>query len=203
MEAQKRQQELVLRRKNEEVRHTKSHWHHNNIRLCFTETWKMNALFHDLCQVTALRRQVRPVSGKVSRKVSLPEPLQEPSHRATPARMHTYGVASSNGARYGIWVCVKVIVTQLCFNNSKRAMSCSSGVPQWGWEVPTSAGQPGPSGSRWRDVSVTSSCRGWPSRTWSRIWTDCWRYTHHVSRFKMAVGKTKQEEKKLCFSGTK
>lgn len=129
MEAQKRQQELVLRRKNEEVRHTKSHWHHNNIRLCFTETWKMNALFHDLCQVTALRRQVRPVSGKVSRKVSLPEPLQEPSHRATPARMHTYGVASSNGARYGM-VCVKVIVTQLCFNNSKRAMSCSSGVPQ-------------------------------------------------------------------------
>uniref|UniRef100_A0A671YSP6 Kinesin family member 21A n=1 Tax=Sparus aurata TaxID=8175 RepID=A0A671YSP6_SPAAU len=50
-------------------------------------------------EVTALRRQVRPVSGKVSRKVSLPEPLQEPSHRATPARMHTYGVASSNGAR--------------------------------------------------------------------------------------------------------
>uniref|UniRef100_A0A671YSZ1 Kinesin family member 21A n=1 Tax=Sparus aurata TaxID=8175 RepID=A0A671YSZ1_SPAAU len=49
-------------------------------------------------EVTALRRQVRPVSGKVSRKVSLPEPLQEPSHRATPARMHTYGVASSNGS---------------------------------------------------------------------------------------------------------
>ncbi|XP_073336299.1 kinesin-like protein KIF21A isoform X1 [Pagrus major] len=50
-------------------------------------------------EVTALRRQVRPASGKVSRKVSLPEPLQEPSHRATPTRMHTYGVASSNGAR--------------------------------------------------------------------------------------------------------
>ncbi|KAM8740803.1 kinesin-like protein KIF21A isoform 2-T2 [Acanthopagrus schlegelii] len=50
-------------------------------------------------EVTALRRQVRPVSGKVSRKVSLPEPLQDPSHRATPARMHTYGVSSSNGAR--------------------------------------------------------------------------------------------------------
>uniref|UniRef100_A0A7N6BT94 Kinesin motor domain-containing protein n=1 Tax=Anabas testudineus TaxID=64144 RepID=A0A7N6BT94_ANATE len=55
LEAQKRQQELILRRKNEEV--------------------------------TALRRQVRPVSGKVNRKVSLPEPLQEPSHhRATPGR---------------------------------------------------------------------------------------------------------------------
>ncbi|XP_044041473.1 kinesin-like protein KIF21A isoform X2 [Siniperca chuatsi] len=67
MEAQKRQQELILRRKNEEV--------------------------------TALRRQVRPVSGKVSRKVSLPEPLQEPSHRATPGRMHASGASPSNGAR--------------------------------------------------------------------------------------------------------
>uniref|UniRef100_A0A6Q2ZK65 Kinesin motor domain-containing protein n=1 Tax=Esox lucius TaxID=8010 RepID=A0A6Q2ZK65_ESOLU len=47
LEAQKRQQELILRRKNEEV--------------------------------TALRRQVRPASGKVNRKVSLPEPLQDPA----------------------------------------------------------------------------------------------------------------------------
>uniref|UniRef100_A0A7N9B1H1 Kinesin family member 21A n=1 Tax=Mastacembelus armatus TaxID=205130 RepID=A0A7N9B1H1_9TELE len=60
LEAQKRQQEVILRRKNEEV--------------------------------TALRRQVRPVSGKVSRKVSLPEPLQEASHRATPGRLPTSGV---------------------------------------------------------------------------------------------------------------
>ncbi|XP_026217943.1 kinesin-like protein KIF21A isoform X1 [Anabas testudineus] len=68
LEAQKRQQELILRRKNEEV--------------------------------TALRRQVRPVSGKVNRKVSLPEPLQEPSHhRATPGRLQTSGAISSNGAR--------------------------------------------------------------------------------------------------------
>ncbi|XP_076578198.1 kinesin-like protein KIF21A isoform X2 [Chaetodon auriga] len=50
-------------------------------------------------EVTALRRQVRPVSGKASRKVSLPEPLQESSHRATPGRMHTSGVSPSNGAR--------------------------------------------------------------------------------------------------------
>uniref|UniRef100_A0A8D3CC95 Kinesin family member 21A n=1 Tax=Scophthalmus maximus TaxID=52904 RepID=A0A8D3CC95_SCOMX len=67
LEAQKRQQELILRRKNEEV--------------------------------TALRRQVRPVSGKVSRKVSLPEPLQEPPHRATPSRPQTPGGSQSNGAR--------------------------------------------------------------------------------------------------------
>uniref|UniRef100_A0A3Q3LAV4 Kinesin family member 21A n=1 Tax=Mastacembelus armatus TaxID=205130 RepID=A0A3Q3LAV4_9TELE len=68
LEAQKRQQEVILRRKNEEV--------------------------------TALRRQVRPVSGKVSRKVSLPEPLQEASHRATPGRLPTSGVSPSNVARY-------------------------------------------------------------------------------------------------------
>ncbi|GAA6233315.1 kinesin-like protein KIF21A [Lates japonicus] len=67
LEAQKRQQELILRRKNEEV--------------------------------TALRRQVRPVSGRTSRKVSLPEPLQEPSHRATPGRLQTSGASQSNGAR--------------------------------------------------------------------------------------------------------
>ncbi|KAK5849193.1 hypothetical protein PBY51_008853 [Eleginops maclovinus] len=65
MEAHKRQQELILRRKNEEV--------------------------------TALRRQVRPLSGKVSRKVT-PEPLQE-SYRATPGRMHASGASPANGAR--------------------------------------------------------------------------------------------------------
>ncbi|XP_038594438.1 kinesin-like protein KIF21A isoform X2 [Micropterus salmoides] len=50
-------------------------------------------------EVTALRRQVRPVSGKASRKVSLPEPPQEPSHRATPGRVHASGASPSNGAR--------------------------------------------------------------------------------------------------------
>ncbi|KAJ8393382.1 hypothetical protein AAFF_G00061040 [Aldrovandia affinis] len=67
MEAQKRQQELILRRKTEEV--------------------------------TALRRQVRPVSGKVSRKVSLPEPLQDPSYRPPPGRGYTTGASASNGTR--------------------------------------------------------------------------------------------------------
>ncbi|XP_010791987.1 kinesin-like protein KIF21A isoform X2 [Notothenia coriiceps] len=65
METHKRQQEMILRRKNEEV--------------------------------TALRRQVRPLSGKVSRKVT-PEPLQEP-HRASPGRMLTSGASQANGAR--------------------------------------------------------------------------------------------------------
>nr|XP_033470569.1 kinesin-like protein KIF21A isoform X2 [Epinephelus lanceolatus] len=49
-------------------------------------------------EVTALRRQVRPTSGKVSRKVSLPDPLQEP-HRATPGRMQTSGASPASGAR--------------------------------------------------------------------------------------------------------
>ncbi|KAM9845518.1 kinesin-like protein KIF21A [Aulostomus maculatus] len=49
-------------------------------------------------EVTALRRQVRPVSGKVSRKVSLPDPHQEPPHRTTSGRPQSHG-ASSNGAR--------------------------------------------------------------------------------------------------------
>ncbi|KAM3859056.1 kinesin-like protein KIF21A [Diretmus argenteus] len=67
LEAQKRQQELILRRKNEEV--------------------------------TALRRQVRPTSGKVSRKISLPEPLQDASHRLTPGRLQASGATTANGAR--------------------------------------------------------------------------------------------------------
>ncbi|KAL0962790.1 hypothetical protein UPYG_G00345490 [Umbra pygmaea] len=65
LEAQKRQQELILRRKNEEV--------------------------------TALRRQVRPTSGKVNRKVSLPEPLQDLSHRGIPGRPHSAGATAPNG----------------------------------------------------------------------------------------------------------
>uniref|UniRef100_A0A4W4G6S5 Kinesin motor domain-containing protein n=1 Tax=Electrophorus electricus TaxID=8005 RepID=A0A4W4G6S5_ELEEL len=65
LEAQKRQQELILRRRTEEV--------------------------------TALRRQVRPASGKVSRKVSLPEPLHEPAPRSGPNRPHTAGPAAHNG----------------------------------------------------------------------------------------------------------
>ncbi|XP_077565794.1 kinesin-like protein KIF21A [Stigmatopora nigra] len=67
LEAHKRQQELILRRKNEEV--------------------------------TALRRQVRPVSGKAIRKVSIPETLPNSSHRNTPGRLYSSGILTSNGAR--------------------------------------------------------------------------------------------------------
>ncbi|RXM36611.1 Kinesin-like protein KIF21A, partial [Acipenser ruthenus] len=73
LEAQKRQQELILRRKTEEV--------------------------------TALRRQARPVSGKVNRKLSLPEPVQDPASntmRVPAGRMQASGLtAPSNGTRQG------------------------------------------------------------------------------------------------------
>uniref|UniRef100_A0A3B3SVS1 Kinesin family member 21A n=1 Tax=Paramormyrops kingsleyae TaxID=1676925 RepID=A0A3B3SVS1_9TELE len=51
-------------------------------------------------EVTALRRQARPASGKVNRKVSLPEPLQDPSHRTPAGRMLSGGgVVAPNGSR--------------------------------------------------------------------------------------------------------
>ncbi|KAJ8374174.1 hypothetical protein SKAU_G00047540 [Synaphobranchus kaupii] len=80
LEAQKRQQELILRRKTEEV--------------------------------TALRRQVRPLSGKVSRKVSLPEPLQDPSSRTPMGRIHTVGAAASNGTRKNQRIAVGIYSTR-------------------------------------------------------------------------------------------
>ncbi|KAJ8372603.1 hypothetical protein AAFF_G00281100 [Aldrovandia affinis] len=67
LEAQKRQQELILRRKTEEV--------------------------------TALRRQVRPISGKVNRKVNLNEPYQDSSYRSSSGRSYSTGGAPSNGTR--------------------------------------------------------------------------------------------------------
>uniref|UniRef100_A0A672LB78 Kinesin motor domain-containing protein n=1 Tax=Sinocyclocheilus grahami TaxID=75366 RepID=A0A672LB78_SINGR len=64
LEAQKRQQELILRRRAEEI--------------------------------TALRRQVRPASGKVNCKISLPEPLQEAGSWVS---MRTGGLYSTRTAR--------------------------------------------------------------------------------------------------------
>ncbi|RVE71276.1 hypothetical protein OJAV_G00050210 [Oryzias javanicus] len=67
LEAQKRQQELILKRKTEEV--------------------------------TALRRQVRPTSGKVSRRINLPEPVQDSAHRPPSGRMYSPNNAAPNGTR--------------------------------------------------------------------------------------------------------
>uniref|UniRef100_A0A3Q2SSE6 Kinesin family member 21A n=1 Tax=Fundulus heteroclitus TaxID=8078 RepID=A0A3Q2SSE6_FUNHE len=51
-------------------------------------------------EVTALRRQVRPVSGKASRKPSSAESAQEPPSRGNPGRPQASGASPSNGARY-------------------------------------------------------------------------------------------------------
>ncbi|XP_034541488.1 kinesin-like protein KIF21A isoform X1 [Notolabrus celidotus] len=67
LEAQKRQQELILRRKTEEV--------------------------------TALRRQARPTSGKVIRKVNLSDSVQDSPHRPPSGRMYSSGNAAPNGTR--------------------------------------------------------------------------------------------------------
>uniref|UniRef100_A0A8C9SD09 Kinesin family member 21A n=1 Tax=Scleropages formosus TaxID=113540 RepID=A0A8C9SD09_SCLFO len=104
LEAQRRQQELILRRKTEEV--------------------------------TALRRQVRPTSGKVNRKVSLPEPLQDPSQRAPSGRvLPPLGAASPNVTRYLPVSCHDMLdqltPTHVCprrFERSVAAMSSSRSV---------------------------------------------------------------------------
>ncbi|PWA14672.1 hypothetical protein CCH79_00014381 [Gambusia affinis] len=50
-------------------------------------------------KVTALRRQVRPVSGKANRKLSSPEFAQEASPWVAPGRPQTSGASPLNGAR--------------------------------------------------------------------------------------------------------
>uniref|UniRef100_A0A8D3BWE3 Kinesin family member 21A n=1 Tax=Scophthalmus maximus TaxID=52904 RepID=A0A8D3BWE3_SCOMX len=80
LEAQKRQQELILRRKTEEV--------------------------------TALRRQARPTSGKVIRKVNLPEPAQDSPHRPPSGRMYS----SSSTGPYGSRRTVGVYSTRIARN---------------------------------------------------------------------------------------
>ncbi|XP_041794219.1 kinesin-like protein KIF21A isoform X2 [Chelmon rostratus] len=84
LEAQKRQQELILRRKTEEV--------------------------------TALRRQARPTSGKVIRKVNLPEPVQDSPHRPPSGRMYSSGNAAPNGTRSSYRRTVGVYSTRVARN---------------------------------------------------------------------------------------
>ncbi|XP_044048353.1 kinesin-like protein KIF21A isoform X3 [Siniperca chuatsi] len=84
LEAQKRQQELILRRKTEEV--------------------------------TALRRQARPTSGKVIRKVNLPEAVQDSAHRPPSGRMYSSGNAAPNGTRSSYRRTVGVYSTRVARN---------------------------------------------------------------------------------------
>ncbi|XP_047451809.1 kinesin-like protein KIF21A isoform X3 [Mugil cephalus] len=84
LEAQKRQQELILRRKTEEV--------------------------------TALRRQARPTSGKVIRKVNLPDPVQDSSHRPPSGRMYSSSNTASNGTRSSYRRTVGIYSTRVARN---------------------------------------------------------------------------------------
>ncbi|XP_059190323.1 LOW QUALITY PROTEIN: kinesin-like protein KIF21A [Centropristis striata] len=83
LEAQKRQQELILRRKTEEV--------------------------------TALRRQARPTSGKVIRKVNLPEPMDS-SYRPPSGRLYSSGNVAPNGTRSSYRRTVGVYSTRIARN---------------------------------------------------------------------------------------
>lgn len=116
LEAQKRQQELILRRKTEEVSsswklmlwkyawlmYTEIHLIHYGCRGAHG-VLSVHISLYNVCQVTALRRQARPTSGKVVRKVNLPEPVQDSSHRPPSGRMYSSGNSAPNGTR---WVCV-------------------------------------------------------------------------------------------------
>ncbi|CAK6954541.1 kinesin-like protein KIF21A [Scomber scombrus] len=82
LEAQKRQQELILRRKTEEV--------------------------------TALRRQARPTSGKIIRK--LPELSQDSSHRPPSGRLYSSGNAAPNGTRSSYRRTVGIYSTRIARN---------------------------------------------------------------------------------------
>ncbi|XP_078023766.1 kinesin-like protein KIF21A isoform X7 [Epinephelus lanceolatus] len=84
LEAQKRQQELILRRKTEEV--------------------------------TALRRQARPTSGKVVRKINLPEPMQDSAHRPPSGRLYSSGNAAPNGTRSSYRRTVGIYSTRIARN---------------------------------------------------------------------------------------
>ncbi|XP_073327679.1 kinesin-like protein KIF21A isoform X2 [Pagrus major] len=84
LEAQKRQQELILRRKTEEV--------------------------------TALRRQARPTSGKVVRKVNLPEQVQDSTHRPPSGRMYSSGISAPNGTRSSYRRTVGIYSTRIARN---------------------------------------------------------------------------------------
>ncbi|XP_075945723.1 kinesin-like protein KIF21A isoform X6 [Anarhichas minor] len=80
LEAQKRQQELILRRKTEEV--------------------------------TALRRQARPTSGKVARK----EPVQDSTYRTPSGRLYSSGNAAPNGTRSSYRRTVGIYSTRIARN---------------------------------------------------------------------------------------
>uniref|UniRef100_A0A8C5FEC7 Kinesin family member 21A n=1 Tax=Gadus morhua TaxID=8049 RepID=A0A8C5FEC7_GADMO len=91
MKEQQERNRAVECRRNREIASLKKDQRRSEVR-GHAETGRMH------CTVTALRRQVRPSSGKVGRKVSLPEPLPDPAQRP-PTGGRLPGPAPANGAR--------------------------------------------------------------------------------------------------------
>lgn len=121
--------------------------------------WRFSKVFcSDCCcvsQVSALRRQVRPISGKVTRKGNLPETSQDLSHRAS----RTYSASGApTGARYIIqapcaFICVQY-VSSFCSDGKLFALDYTIagrlGCTLHEWLVGN--------GSVWNAVSPILSC---------------------------------------------
>lgn len=77
-------------------------------------------------QVTALRRQVRPISGKVTRKMNLLETSQDLSHRPPAGRSYSASGAP-NGARYIIQAscAVMCVLEMTSFCSVGQLLACS------------------------------------------------------------------------------
>lgn len=129
LEAQKRQQELILRRKNEEVNQAVI----KKANLKTRPGLNISSFFSpppSCLQVTALRRQVRPVSGKANRKLSSPEFAQEASPRVPPGRPQTSGASPLNGAR-----CAHLSHSTNQNSGDLTWSPLLSGAPQYGGEA--------------------------------------------------------------------
>lgn len=127
-----------------------------------------------MCQVTALRRQVRPTSGKVLRKVNLPEPAQDSAHRPPSGRVYS---SSSTTAPNGTWwvsrrVGVLVFPAE-AYRKLKPIMFPGLTGARREFIPPES---PATNGRLWSGASLMSSCKGWPSPTWRPTWTACLRW---------------------------
>ncbi|XP_076863687.1 kinesin-like protein KIF21A isoform X3 [Brachyhypopomus gauderio] len=99
MKEQQEKNRLVESRRNREIATLKKDQRKQEHQLKLLEAQKRQQeliLRRKTEEVTALRRQVRPVSGKVNRKVNLPETVQDSAHKL--GRM-PIGSGASNGTR--------------------------------------------------------------------------------------------------------
>lgn len=144
--------------------------------ICFSASRLWLYVFLPVCapQVTALRRQVRPTSGRVSRRINHPESVQDSTHRPPSGRMYSPNNAPPNSTR---WVGVME-------PNEWFGLSAASPMADAVWTgLPTGAQQESiplesleTNGRLWSEGFLISSCRGWPSLTWRLTWTASWRW---------------------------